>query len=267
MVAFWIFIFNRKGPNWIKGFISSLFVSYVFLAITATIRLVLIVRKPEDSWVKTLLETLGFFMDYISWQIYFVTMILFTLFYWVNAKYNEHVIKFGTTNTESTHQQRVAFTKRYSKITMVLSIIVFLCITLFFILAATVPQDVFGEEKHFFNWKTNAEWFEETYNVNIFVYFSWKFFENLTKIVIAIIYFKSLLIIAKLPAKTKKTNLLFLHALFMFTTILADMTCTIFVIVTAYKERGSFYKGIVISFTIWRICDTIYILFMLTIAS
>ena len=150
---------------------------------------------------------------------------------------------------------------------MVLSIIIFLCITLFFVLAATVPQDVFGEERHFFNWKTNADWFEETYNVNIFVYFSWKFFENLTKIVIAVIYFKSLLIIAKLPAKTKKTNLLFFHALFMFITIFADITCTTFVIVTAYKERGTFYKGIVISFAIWRICDTIYIIFMLTIAS
>ena len=53
----------------------------------------------------------------------------------------------------------------------------------------------------------------------------------------------------------------------MFTTIFADITCTTFVIVTAYKERGTFYKGIVISFAIWRICDTIYIIFMLTIAS
>ena len=63
----------------------------------------LIVRDPGNGLARTLLETVSFFMDYISWQIYFVTMILFTLFYWVNAKYNEHVIKFGTTNTESTH--------------------------------------------------------------------------------------------------------------------------------------------------------------------
>ena len=138
-IAFWVLIANRKGPNWIKGFIFSIFLSYLFLTIKAVLRIELIGRKPEKSEQTKLLKYTSFSMSYIHRQIYFITMILFTLFYWVNAKYNEHVIECGTVNSESSHKERVAFTRRYSKITMVYCIFVFIGITIMLILIATVP--------------------------------------------------------------------------------------------------------------------------------
>ena len=104
IVAFWVLIKNRAGPNWIKGFIFSLFFNYVILTIKASLRIWLIVKDPEDKLLKTLLESISFVMSYIHRQIFFITMILFTLFYWVNAKYNEHVIKFGTENPENDYK-------------------------------------------------------------------------------------------------------------------------------------------------------------------
>ena len=100
IVAFWVLVINRAGPNWIKCFIFSLFFNYVILTIKASLRIWLIVKDTEDHLLKTLLESISFVLSYIHRQIFFITMILFTLFYWVNAKYNEHVIKFGTTNPE-----------------------------------------------------------------------------------------------------------------------------------------------------------------------
>ena len=138
-VAFCVLIANRKGPSWIKGFIFSICASYVFLTIKAVLRIELIVGKPDKSEQEALLKYTSFSMSYIHRQIYFITMILFTLFYWVNAKYNEHVIKCGTANSESNHKERVAFTRRYSKITLMFTIFVFLGITIMVILIATVP--------------------------------------------------------------------------------------------------------------------------------
>ena len=48
-IAFCVLIANRKGPDWIKGFIFSIVLSYVFLTIKAVLRIELIVRKPEKS--------------------------------------------------------------------------------------------------------------------------------------------------------------------------------------------------------------------------
>ena len=81
-------------------------------------------------------------------------------------------------------------------------------------------------------------------------------------------YFKSLLILAKIPSKSSKTTrMLFVHALFMFIMIFSDLACTAFVILTESKEAGTFYQDIAISYSIWRICDSIYIIFMLVVAS
>ena len=81
-------------------------------------------------------------------------------------------------------------------------------------------------------------------------------------------YFKSLLILAKLPAKSRKTTrMLFVHALFMFIMIAADLACTAFVILTESKDTGTYYRDIAISYSTWRIFDSIYIIFMLVVAS
>ena len=116
--------------------------------------------------------------------------------------------------------------------------------------------------------RKDEEYFEQAFNNNVLVYFSWKLFEFLTKTVIGGFYFKSLLILAKLPSKSRKTTtLLFLHALFMFIMISADLACTAFVILTESKDTGTFYRDIAIFYSIWRICDSIYIIFMLAVAS
>ena len=83
---------------------------------------------------------MSFFMSYLSWQLFFLYLILFTLFYWVNAKYNEHVVTYGTFNIESSGEdQRIIFVRRYSKITISCTVIVFVGITIIFILKAVVP--------------------------------------------------------------------------------------------------------------------------------
>ena len=91
LVALYALCYNREGPNWIKGYILSIIMCYILVIGTASINFGLIMYNPEPSWQITLLESLALFMDYLSWEIYFFVLILFTLFYYFNAKYNEHV--------------------------------------------------------------------------------------------------------------------------------------------------------------------------------
>ena len=91
LVALYALCYNRKGPKWIKGYIVAILMCYILVSGTASINIGLIAYNPKPSWQRTSLESLAFFMDYLSWEIYFLVLILFTLFYYVNAKYNEHV--------------------------------------------------------------------------------------------------------------------------------------------------------------------------------
>ena len=186
----------------------------------------------------------------------------------MNAKYNEHVVKFGTFDTETRGEdQRIVFVRRYSKMTITCTIIVFIGITILFILKATVPQVDFDNDHKFLNWIAKSNWFEEAYNVNIYVYFSWQLFESTLRVVIAVIYFRALWIISKIGKRSQTSRVLFLHALIMLLTILADVTCTGFVVVTASKQPTYFFQGIVITYILWRLFDSIQLMFVLIIAS
>ena len=81
------------------------------------------------------------------------------------------------------------------------------------------------------------------------------------------IYFRALWIISKISSRSKTSKVLFIHALIMLLTILADVTCTGFVVVTASKQPTYFFPGIAISYMIWRLFDSIQLLFVLIIAS
>ena len=106
---------------------------------TASIDIGLIVYNPEPSWQRTLLECMSFFMDYLSWDIYWFVLVLFTLFYYVNAKYNEHVAYKGTSNSKNNHKERIAFKNRYINNTLVLGSILFFGTTVLFVLKAAIP--------------------------------------------------------------------------------------------------------------------------------
>ena len=93
----------------------------------------------------------------------------------------------------------------------------------------------FESDHKFLDWLAKADWFEESYNVNIYVYFSWELFESSLRVVIAVIYFRALWIISKISSRSKTSKVLLIHAIIMLLTILADVTCTSFVVVTASK--------------------------------
>ena len=95
LVALYALCYNRKGPKWIKGYILAILICYILVSGSASINIGLIMYNPKPSWQRTLLESIAFFMAYLSWEIYFLVLILFTLFYYVNAKYNEHVASKG----------------------------------------------------------------------------------------------------------------------------------------------------------------------------
>ena len=138
-------IYNKNGPVWIKGFIAAIVVSCVAGLLEVSLRVYLIFsftnkQELKPTWLRESIETMSFFMSYLSWQLFFLYLILFTLFYWVNAKYNEHVVTYGTFNIESSGEdQRIIFVRRYSKITIVCTVVVFVGITIIFILKAAVP--------------------------------------------------------------------------------------------------------------------------------
>ena len=105
VITFWVLIFNWKGPKWIKGFICSLFVGYMFLTIKASLRFALIeFHKSDSSLERKLLRKISIVADCIYWQIFFGTHILFALFYYVTAKYNEHAISVKIANEEGNHR-------------------------------------------------------------------------------------------------------------------------------------------------------------------
>ena len=88
----------------------------------------------------------------------------------------------------------------------------------------------------------------------------------MTMVVITAFFIKALWIIEKLDAK-KNSKALLVHASIMFFNITADVACTIFVMVTASKLPHFFFNSIAFSYISWRLFDTIYIIFVLKIAS
>ena len=114
VITFMVLIYNWRGPKWIKGFICSLFLGYIFLTIEASLTFALTqFHKSDSSLERKLLRKISIVADCIYWQIFFGTHILFTLFYWVTAKYNEHVISVKIANEEVSHRQSITFDPKH----------------------------------------------------------------------------------------------------------------------------------------------------------
>ena len=67
LVALCALCYNRKGPDWIIGYIVAILICYILVTGKASINIGLIMFNPEPSWKRTLLETIAFFMYYLAW--------------------------------------------------------------------------------------------------------------------------------------------------------------------------------------------------------
>ena len=61
--------------------------------------------------------------------------------------------------------------------------------------------------------------------------------------------------------------MLFAHVLVVFFTLIADVSCTVFVFVTVSNSPVYPFTGIVLSVAVWRFADMVQIIFVLFIAS